>query len=95
MYFDPHVYRGLRIKAAAIDRTISDLVNEAVRMQLAEDADDGAAFDERANEPGLRFEDALNNLKRRGRDVNEVDDDRCVVTITKGRSPARSVPLRS
>ena len=38
---------------------------------------------ERANEPGLRFEDALNDLKRRGRDINEVDDDRCVVTITK------------
>ena len=64
--FDPHVYRGLRIKAAAIDRTISDLVNEAVRMQLTEDAADLAAFDERANEPGLSFEDALNDFKRRG-----------------------------
>ena len=67
VYFDAHVYRGLRIKAAAIDRTISDLVNEAVRMQLAEDADDLAAFDARANEPSLRFEDALNDLKRRGK----------------------------
>ena len=65
VYFDSDVYRGLRIKAAAIDRTISDLVNEAVRMQLAEDADDLAAFDERANEPGVRLEDALNDLKRR------------------------------
>ena len=36
-------------------------------MQLAEDADDLAAFDERANEPALRFEDALNDLKRRGK----------------------------
>ena len=67
VYFDPHVYRGLRIKAAAIDRTISDLVNEAVRVQLAEDADDLAAFDERANEPARRLEDALNDLKRRGK----------------------------
>ena len=66
IYFDPQVYRGLRIKAAAIDRTISDLVNEAVRMQLAEDAEDLAAFEERANEPALRFGDALNDLKRRG-----------------------------
>ena len=66
VYFDPHVYRGLRIKATAVDRTVSDLVNEAVRLQLAEDADDLAAFDERANEPALRFEDALNDIKRRG-----------------------------
>ena len=67
VYFDARVYRGLRIKAAAIDRTISDLVNEAVRMQLAEDADDLAAFDARANEPSLMFEYALNDLKRRGK----------------------------
>ncbi len=66
MYFDPHLYRVLRIKAAEIDRTISDLVNEAVRTQLAEDVEDLATFDERANEPSLRLEDALNDLKRRG-----------------------------
>lgn len=66
VYFDPHLYRVLRIKAAEIDRTISDLVNEAVRTQLAEDVEDLATFDERANEPSLRLEDALNDLKRRG-----------------------------
>ena len=66
MYFDPHLYRVLRIKAAEIDRTISDLVNEAVRTQLAEDVEDLATFDERENEPSLRLEDALNDLKRRG-----------------------------
>ena len=66
MYFDPHLYRVLRIKAAEIDRTISDLVNEAVRTQLAEDAEDIATFDERENEPSLRLEDALNDLKRLG-----------------------------
>ena len=66
MYFDPHLYRVLRIKAAEIDRSISDLVNEAVRTQLAEDVEDLATFDERANEPSLRLEDALNDLKRRG-----------------------------
>ena len=66
MYFDPHLYRVLRIKAAEIDRSISDLVNEAVRTQLAEDVEDLATFDERENEPSLRLEDALNDLKRRG-----------------------------
>jgi len=67
VYFDPDLYRVLRIKAAEIDRTVSDLVNESVRVRLAEDAEDLAAFDERANEPSLSFEDALNDLKRRGK----------------------------
>ena len=83
VYFDPHLYRRLRIKGAAIDRTISDLVNEAVRRQLAEDADDLAAFDERANEPALRFEDGLNGPQALWQDMRDVDDDRSVVTITK------------
>lgn len=67
VYFDPDLYRVLRIKAAEIDRTVSDLVNESVRVRLAEDAEDLAAFEERANEPSLSFEDALNDLKRRGK----------------------------
>lgn len=67
IYFDQHLYRALRLKAAEIERTISDLVNEAVRMRLAEDAEDIAAFDERANERSLRFEHALKDLKSRGK----------------------------
>ena len=67
IYFDQYLYRALRLKAAEIDRTISDLVNEAVRLRLAEDAEDLASFDERATEPSLRFEDALKDLKSRGK----------------------------
>jgi plasmid stability protein len=40
IYFDAHVYRALRMRAAACNRSISDVVNEAVRMTLVEDADD-------------------------------------------------------
>ena len=46
---------------------MSDLVNDAVRLALAEDADDLAAFRERAEEPTLMFEDFVADLKRRGR----------------------------
>jgi hypothetical protein len=46
---------------------VSDLVNSAVRQSLAEDADDLAAFDARAKEPNLAFEDILKDLKRRGK----------------------------
>ena len=51
VYFDSALHRALRLKAAETDRSLSDLVNEAVKMSLAEDAEDLAAFDERASEP--------------------------------------------
>jgi len=67
VYFEEPVHRGLRLKAAETDQSVSDLVNAAVRLALAEDADDLAAFRERAKEPTLVFEDFVANLKRRGR----------------------------
>ena len=66
IYFDPALHRALRVKAAETDRSLSDLVNEAVRSSLVEDAEDLAAFEERASEPDLRFEDVVKDLKRSG-----------------------------
>ena len=65
VYFDPDIDRALRVKAAETDRSISELVNEAVQLRLAEDAEDLAAFVERAHEPNLPFEDVLKDLKKR------------------------------
>ncbi len=62
IYVDTRLHKALRLKAAETDRSISDLVNEAVRLSLAEELEDLAAFDERAGEPNLRFEDALKEL---------------------------------
>ena len=67
VYFDPDLHRALRVKAAATDRSMSDLVNEAVKLSLAEDAEDLAAFEERAVEPNLVFEDVVKDLRRRGK----------------------------
>jgi plasmid stability protein len=67
VYFDPDIHRALRVKAAETDRSISELVNEAVQVRLAEDAEDLAAFVERAREPNLPFEDVLKDLKKRGK----------------------------
>jgi plasmid stability protein len=67
IYFHPDIHRALRLRAAATDRSISDMVNEAVRAALAEDAEDLAAFDERKNEKNLSFETFVKGLKRRGR----------------------------
>ena len=66
IYFDPALHRALRIKAAETDRSLSDLVNEAVKLSLAEDAEDLAVFEERATEPNLSFEDVVRDLKRSG-----------------------------
>lgn len=67
IYFDPDLHQALRLKAAETDRSISDLVNDAVKLALAEDAEDLAAFEERAAEPSVAFEDAVKALKRSGK----------------------------
>jgi plasmid stability protein len=67
IYFDSEIHRALRIKSAELDRSVSDLVNEAVRLSLAEDAEDLAAFEERSHEPNLPFEDVVRDLKQRGK----------------------------
>lgn len=67
VYFDPELHRALRVKAAETDQSISDLVNEAVKLSLAEDAEDLAVFEERALEPNLPFEEVLKDLKQRGK----------------------------
>lgn len=66
VYFDAALHKALRLKAAETERSVSALVNEAVRESLAEDAEDLAAFEERARERTHRVEDLLKQLKRRG-----------------------------
>ena len=67
VYFQPEVHKALRHKAAETERSLSDLVNDAVRASLAEDGDDLAAFEERAAEPSLSFERFVRDLRQRGK----------------------------
>jgi hypothetical protein len=67
VYFETAVHRALRLKAADTDRSVSELVNEAVRAQLAEDADDLETFARRKKEPAISFEDFVRDMKRRGK----------------------------
>jgi predicted transcriptional regulator len=67
VYLDAELHRALKIKAAETEYSVSELVNEAVRNALAEDAVDLAAIEERKNEPRLAFEDVLKKLKKDGR----------------------------
>jgi len=67
VYFASDVHRALRLKAAALDRSISDMVNEAVQAALAEDAEDLASFTERKAEKSMSFDAFVQGMKRRGR----------------------------
>ncbi len=67
VYFEADVHRALRLRAAANDRSMSDMVNDAVRAALAEDAVDLEAFDERRKERSAPFESFVRGMKRRGR----------------------------
>ena len=65
VYFEPEVHKALRLRAAANDRSISELVNEAVRVSLAEDAADLSAFDRRKKERTESFDSFVLGMKRR------------------------------
>ncbi len=66
VYLDESLHRALKVKAAAADRTISEIVSEAVRRDLAMDADDLAAFEDRRDEPAIAFEKVVRDLRGRG-----------------------------
>ena len=67
VYLDPKIHRALKIKAIQVSRSISDLVNEAIRNSLSEDFDDLEAFESRLNEPNLDFEYVLKELRSGGK----------------------------
>jgi plasmid stability protein len=67
IYFEPELHKALRIKAANTERSISDLVNDAIRQALREDQEDLAAFGERAAEPTITYEALLEDLKAHGK----------------------------
>jgi hypothetical protein len=67
IYFDPDLHRALRLKSAETEQSVSELVNAAVKLSLSEDAEDLAAFEARASEPNLPFEEVLKDLRQRGK----------------------------
>lgn len=67
IYFDPVLHKALKFKAIETSRSVSDLVNAAVKEALVEDAEDLAAFDERADEPLISYDAMVRRLKEDGR----------------------------
>ncbi len=67
VYLDPKIHKALKIKSVHSSKTISELVNEAIKISLAEDYEDLTAFEERMNEPNLDFESVLKDLQASGK----------------------------
>lgn len=66
IYFDPQIHRALKIKAAT-SKSISEIIDNAIRFELNEDKDDLQAFEDRKNEPTMAFQDVVIELKKNGK----------------------------
>jgi hypothetical protein len=67
IYLDPDLYRAVRLKSADTNRSISDIVNESLRLSLAEDEEDLRAFEEHSKGPLMTYEQLLTRLKADGK----------------------------
>jgi predicted transcriptional regulator len=67
VYLDPELHKALRLKAVETTQSISKLVNDAIKESLSEDAEDIAAFEERAKEPLISYDAMIKRLKKDGR----------------------------
>jgi len=67
VYLEPELHTALKVKAAHTERSMSELVNDAVRESLREDQEDLRAFADRAREPVMTYEALLADLKAHGK----------------------------
>lgn len=67
VYFEPSVHQALKMKAASSNVSISEIVDEAVKLLMREDQEDLQAFAERIEEPEISYEALLNDLKAHGK----------------------------
>jgi len=67
VYFEPSIHQALKIRAASSHVSVSELIDEAVRLLMREDQEDLQAFNERVNEPEISYEELINDLKKHGK----------------------------
>jgi len=67
IYLDPDLHRALRLKAVTISRSVSEIIADAVKEMLSEDAEDISAFERRVKEPLVSYDEMVKRLKRDGR----------------------------
>ena len=61
VYFDPEIHQALKLKAVSAESSLSELVDEAVRLLMLEDQEDIASIADRVGEA------LLNDLKKHGK----------------------------
>ncbi len=66
VYFEPHIHQALKMRAAATHVSVSELIDEAVRLLMFEDQEDLKAVSNRASEEEVSYEELLNDLKKHG-----------------------------
>jgi len=67
IYLDPALHQALKIKSLETSRSMSEIINDAVKEAIAEDAEDLAVFDKRQDEPLISYENMVKRLKKDGR----------------------------
>uniref|UniRef100_A0A486XVT2 RelB/StbD replicon stabilization protein (Antitoxin to RelE/StbE) n=1 Tax=Rheinheimera sp. BAL341 TaxID=1708203 RepID=A0A486XVT2_9GAMM len=67
VYFEPSIHQALKLRAASSDTSVSELIDEAVRLLMREDQEDLAAVRQRANEAEISYEELLNSLQADGK----------------------------
>jgi hypothetical protein len=66
IYLDSELHKALRLKAVETSRSVSELVNKAVREALIEDVEDIAAFEDRIGEPLVSYDEMIKRLRKDG-----------------------------
>lgn len=67
VYFEPALHKAIRLKAAHTHKSVSEIVNDAVRLALREDQEDLSVFEDRVAEPVISYEALLKDLKAHGK----------------------------
>jgi hypothetical protein len=67
LYLDPNLHKALRLKSIALSRSVSEIVNDAIRVSITEDAEDFEAFEKRGNEPLINYDDMVKRLRKDGK----------------------------
>lgn len=67
VYFDPGIHQALRVRAALSNQSLSELVDEAVRLLMKEDQEDLEAYRNRVSDPEVSYESMLKDLKKHGK----------------------------
>ena len=64
VYFEPQIHQALKIRAASTEVSVSEIIDEAVRLLMKEDQEDLTAISNRVAEEEISYEALLDDLKK-------------------------------